>query len=142
MENNSNNSHSNNDNTDVEIDRLRQILNNKINQKKNQIHPSLHNKVYNNSLQQEIDCLKWVLGQTTNTNTTATIKNQRQKIIQINKIQDIVQNEVNKLDTTLRTKSLSIEKRDKFIIYSEILTWVLYVIQSIKEKGIHWQFNI
>ena len=76
---NSNNIGSNN--TDLEIDRFRQILNNKINQKKNEIHPSLHNKIYNNSLQQEIDCLKWVLGHTTNTNTTATtIKNQRQKI--------------------------------------------------------------
>ena len=75
MENNSDTN-----DTDVEIDILRQVLNNKINQKKNEIYP-LHNKVYNNSLQQEIDCLKWVLGHTTNTNTTATtIKNQRQKI--------------------------------------------------------------
>jgi hypothetical protein len=56
--------------------------------------------------------------------------------------EDIVQNEVNKLDTTLRTKSLSIQKRDKFIMYSEILQWILYVIHSIKEKGLHWQFNI
>ena len=131
MENNSDTN-----DTDVEIDRLRQILNNKINQKKNEIHPS-HNKVYNNSLQQEIDCLKWVLGQTTN---TTTIKNQRQ--IQINKIKDVVQNEVNKLETTLTTKSLSMRKRDMFIIYTDILQWVLYIIQSIKEKGLHWQFNI
>ena len=131
MENNSDTN-----DTDVEIDRLRQILNNKINQKKNEIHPS-HNKVYNNSLQQEIYCLKWVLGQTTN---TTTIKNQRQ--IQINKIKDVVQNEVNKLETTLTTKSLSMRKRDMFIIYTDILQWVLYIIQSIKEKGLHWQFNI
>jgi hypothetical protein len=131
MENNSDTN-----DTDVEIDRLRQILNNKINQKKNEIHPS-HNKVYNNSLQQEIDCLKWVLGQTTN---TTTIKNQRQ--IQINKIKDVVQNEVNKLETTLTTKSLSMRNRDMFIIYTDILQWVLYIIQSIKEKGLHWQFNI
>jgi hypothetical protein len=132
-----NNIHSNDaNNTDAELDRLRQVLNNKINQKKNQIHPS-HNKVYNNSLQQEIDCLKWVLGQTTN---TTTIKNQRQ--IQINKIKDVVQNEVNKLETTLTTKSLSMRNRDMFIIYTDILQWVLYIIQSIKEKGLHWQFNI
>ena len=69
-----------------------------------------------------------------------TIKNQRQ--IQINKIEDIVQNEVNKLDTTLRTKSLSIQKRDKFIMYFEILQWIRYVIQSMKEEGLHWRFNI
>jgi hypothetical protein len=43
---NSNNIGSNT--TDLEIDRLRQILNNKINQKKNEIHPS-HNKLYNNN---------------------------------------------------------------------------------------------
>ena len=130
MENNSDTN-----DTDVEIDRLRQVLNNKINQKKNEIHPSLHNKIYNNSLQQEIDCLKWILGQT---NTTI---NQRQ-IIQINKIEDIVQKELDKLEITLTTKPLSIRKRDMFIIYTDILQWVLYVIHSIKEKGVHWQFNI
>jgi hypothetical protein len=131
---------SNGNNTDIELDRFRQIINNKIKEKRNQIFP-LHSMAYNNNVQHEINCLKWVLGQTTNTTTTATtIKNQRQ--IQINKIGDIVQNEVNKLDTTLRTKSLSIQKRDKFIAYNETLNWVLYVIQSIEEKGLHWKFNI
>jgi hypothetical protein len=68
--------------------------------------------------------------------------NKKSKANPKDKIEDIVQNEVNKFDTTLRTKSLSIQKRDKFIMYFEILTWVLYVIQSIKEKGLHWKFNI
>jgi hypothetical protein len=131
MENNNNNSHSNGaNNSDPELDRFRQIINNKINEKKNQIFP-LHSMAYNNNVQHEINCLSWVLG----------ITNQRIQM-QISEVEDIVQNEVNKLDTTLRTKSLSIQKRDKFIMYFEILQWIRYVIQSIKERGLHWQFNI
>jgi hypothetical protein len=126
-----NNNNSNGNNTDIELDRFRQILNNKINEKTNQIFP-LHSMAYNNNVQYEINCLRWVLGKT----------NQRQMQMQMSQIEDIVQNEVNKLDTTLRTKSLSIHKRDKFIMYFEILQWIRYVIQSIKEKGLHWRFNI
>ena len=123
MENN-NNSHSNGANhSDPELDRFRQIINNKINEKKNQIFP-LDSIAYNNSVQHEINCLKWVLGKT----------KQRPTQMQMSQIEDIVQNEVNKLDTTLRTKSISIQKRDKFIMYFEILQWIRYVIQSIKEK--------
>jgi hypothetical protein len=123
------NNNSNDNNADIELDRFRQIINNKIKEKKNQMFP-LHNMAYNNNVQHETNCLKWVLG----------ITNQRQ--MQMSQIEDIVQNEVNKLDTTLRTKSLSMQKRDKFIMYFEILQWIRYVIQSIKEKGLHWQFNI
>jgi len=130
MENN-NNDNSNGNNADIELDRFRQIINNKVDEKKNQIFPS-HSMAYNNNVQHEINCLKWVLGQT----------NQRQVKMQMSQIEDIIQNEVNKLDTTLRTKSLSIQKRDKFIMYFEILQWIRYVIQSIKEKGLHWRFNI
>jgi hypothetical protein len=122
MENN-NNSHSNGaNNSDPELDRFRQIINNKINEKKNQIFP-LHSMAYNNNVQHEINCLSWVLG----------ITNQRIQM-QISEVENIVQNEVNKLDTTLGTKSLSMPKRDKFIIYSETLNWVLYVIQSVEEE--------
>ena len=126
---NSNNC-SNGNNTDLELDRFRQIINNKINEKKNQIYQS-HSMAYNNNVQHEINCLKWVLG----------ITNPRIQI-QISQLENIIQNEVKKFDTTLRTKSLSILKRDKFIVYWETLQWVLYVIQSIKERGLHWQFNI
>lgn len=112
----------NDNNNNLELDRLKQMLNKRIKEKKNQIFP-LHSMAYNNNVRHEINCLKWVLG----------ITNQRQ--IRINRIEDIIQNEVNKLDTTLRTKSLSMQKRDKFIMYFEILQWILYVIQSIKEKG-------
>jgi hypothetical protein len=124
------NNNVNGNNTDIELGRFRQIINNKINEKKNQIFP-LHSMAYNNNVQHEINCLSWVLG----------ITNQRIQM-QISEVEDIVQNEVNKLDTTLRTKSLSIQKRDKFIMYFEILQWIRYVIQSIKEKGVHWQVNI
>jgi hypothetical protein len=129
MENN-NNDNSNGNNADIELDRFRQIINNKVDEKKNQIFPS-HSMAYNNNVQHEINCLKWVLGQT----------KQRQIKMHMSQVEDIVQNEVNKLDTTLRTKSLSLQKRDKFIMYFEILSWVLYVIHSIEEKGLHWQFN-
>jgi hypothetical protein len=124
-----NNNNSNGNNADIELDRFKQILNNKIKEKKNQIFP-LHSMAYNNNVQHEINCLKWVLGQT------------NQKQMQISQIEDIIQNEVNKLDTTLRTKSISIQKRDKFIMYFEILQWIRYVIQSIKEKGLHWKLTI
>jgi hypothetical protein len=42
----------------------------------------------------------------------------------------------------MTTKPINEEKRDMFIIYIETLSWVLYVIHSIKEKGLHWRFNI
>ena len=59
MENN--NSYGNN--TDIELDRFKQILNNKISEKMNQIFP-LHSMAYNNSVHYEINCLEWVLGKT------------------------------------------------------------------------------
>ena len=86
---------------------------------------------YNNNVQHEINCLKWVLG----------ITNQRIQI-QLSQVENIIQSEVNKFDATLRAKSLSILKREKFIIYSETLQWVLYVIRSIEEKGLHWKLTL
>jgi CRISPR/Cas system CSM-associated protein Csm2 small subunit len=60
--NNSNNSNGNN--ADIELDRFRQIINNKINEKKNQIF-LLYSMAYNNNnVQYEINCLRWVLGKT------------------------------------------------------------------------------
>jgi hypothetical protein len=97
MENNSNNGN----NADIELDRFRQIINNKVNEKKNQIFPS-HSIAYNNSLHYEIHCLKWVLGKT----------NQRQ--MQISQVEDIIQKEVNYLNEKMTTKSINVEKRDMF----------------------------
>jgi hypothetical protein len=126
------NNNVNGNNTDIELGRFRQIINNKINEKKNQIFP-LHSMAYNNNVQYEINCLEWVLGKT----------NQRQRIqMQISQVEDIIQKEINYLNGKMTTKSINIEKRDMFVIYSETLNWVLYVIQSIREKGLHWQSNM
>ena len=126
MENNNN---SNGNNADIELDRFKQILNNKINEKMNQIFPS-HSRAYNNNVQHEINCLRWVLGKT----------NQRQ--IQMSQVEDIVQKEINALNGKMTTKPITIEKRDMFITYAETLNWVLYVIQSIEEKGLRWKLTI
>jgi hypothetical protein len=123
------NNNSNGNNADIELDRFKQILNNKISEKMNQIFPS-HSMAYNNSVHYEIHCLRWVLGKT----------NQRQ--IQMNQVKDTIQKEVNYLNGKLTTKSINIEKRDMFITYTETLKWVLYVIHSIKEKGLHWKLTI
>jgi hypothetical protein len=74
--------------------------------------------------------VKCVLGKT----------NQRQ--IQISQVEDIIQKEVNYLNGKMTTKSINKEKRDMFITYTETLNWVLYVIHSIEEKGLHWTLNI
>ena len=56
------NNNNNDSNSSLELDRLKQNLNKKIKEKKNQIHP-LHAKVYNDNLQIEIRSLRWVLEQ-------------------------------------------------------------------------------
>ena len=128
MENN--NSYGNN--TDIELDRFKQILNNKISEKMNQIFP-LHSMAYNNSVHYEIHCLRWVLAKT----------NQRIQIqMQISQVEDVVQKEVNYLNGKMTTKPINKEKRDMFIIYTETLSWVLCVIHSIKEKGLHWKLTM
>jgi hypothetical protein len=123
------NKNSNGNNTDIELNRFKQILNNKINEKKNQIFPS-HSGAYNNSVHYEIHCLSWIIGKT----------NQRQ--IQMSEVEDIIQKEINYLNGKMTTKSINIKKRDMFITYTEILSWVLYVIHSIEEKGLHSKLNI
>lgn len=129
--NNDNNNNSNGNNADIELDRFRQILNNKINEKENQIFPS-HSLAYNNSVHYEIHCLKWVLGKT----------NQRTQIrMQISHVKEIIQKEINYLNEKL-TKSISIDKRDMFIAFTETLNWVLYVIHSIEEKGLQWKLTL
>jgi hypothetical protein len=100
----------NNDDDSNLVNILKQILNNKINEKKNQIFP-LHSMAYNNNVQYEIHCLKWVLGKT----------NQIQRIqMQMSQVEDIIiQKEINYLNGKMTTKSINIEKRDMFVIYSE-----------------------
>jgi hypothetical protein len=113
-----NNNKDNNNNP--ELDRLKQILNKKIKEKKNQIHP-LHAKVYNDNLQIEIRSLRWVLEQ------LATKR-------QINQARCLVEKEINNLGIKMKN-SIDMEERDVLITEVEILLWVLYVIQSIEEKA-------
>jgi hypothetical protein len=113
-----------NDNyAEVELDRFKQIINNKINEKKNQIFPS-HSIAYNNNVQHEMHCLRWVLGLTTS----------QRRQMQMSQVEDLVQKEINDLNGKMTTRPINIEKRDMFIIYTETLNWVLYVIQSIEEE--------
>jgi hypothetical protein len=106
-------------NNNLELDRLKQILNNKIKEKKNQIHP-LHAKVYNDNLQIEIRSLRWVLEQLTS---------QRQ----ISQVRCLVEKEINNLGIKMKN-SIDMEEKDVLITEVEILLWVLYVIQSIEEE--------
>ena len=111
----------NNDNdSNLELDRLKEILNNKVKEKKNQIHP-LHAKVYNDNLQIEIRSLRWVLRQLTSKR-------------QINQVRRLVEKEINNLGIKMKS-SVDMEERDVLITEVEILLWILYVIQSIEEKG-------
>jgi hypothetical protein len=127
-----NNNNSNGNNADIELDRFKQILNNKISEKMNQIFPS-HSMAYNNSVHYEIHCLRWALAKT---------KQRIQIQMQISQVEDIIQKEINYLNGKMTTKSINKEKRDMFITYTETLSWVLYVIHGIKEKGLHWKLTI
>jgi hypothetical protein len=108
-----------NDNSNLELDRLKQILNKKIKEKKNQLHP-LHAKAYNDNLQIEIRSLRWVLKQ---------LISKRQ----INRVRGLVESEVNSLGRKMKN-AIDMEERDSLITEVEILLWVLYVIQSIEEE--------
>jgi hypothetical protein len=113
------NNNNNDSNSSLELDRLKQNLNKKIKENKNQIHP-LHAKVYNDNLQIEIRSLRWVLEQ------LATKR-------QINQARCLVEEEINNLGIKMKN-SIDMEERDVLITEVEILLWVLYVIQSIEEE--------
>jgi hypothetical protein len=68
--------------------------------------------------------------------------NQRQSQMQISQVEDIIQKEINYLNGKMTTNSINIKKRDMFITYTETLSWVLYVIHSIAEKGLHWKLTL
>jgi len=114
-----NDNNSNGNNADRELNRFRLILNNKINEKKNQIFPS-HGRAYNKSVQYEINCLRWVIEKTS------------QRQIQMSQVKDITQIEPNDVNRKMNAKSVNIEKGDMFITYIETLIWVLYVIHGKK----------
>ena len=62
--------------------------------------------------------------------------------MQISQVKDIIQKEINALNGEMTTKSINIKKRDMFITYTETLNWVLYVVHSKEEKGLHWKLTI
>ena len=103
----------------LELDRLKEILNNKVKEKKNQIHP-LHAKVYNDNLQIEIRSLRWLLEQLTSKR-------------QINQVRSLVEKEIKNLEIKMKN-SIRHGERDVLITEVEILLWVLFAIQSIEEK--------
>ena len=115
---------------DIELDRFKQILNNKTKEKNNQIFAS-HSMAYNINVQYEINCLRWVLEKT----------NQRIQI-RMDHVENIIQKEINDLNGKMNAKSVNMQKRDMFITSIETLSWILYVIHSIGEKGLHWKLII
>ena len=102
----------------TDSDRLKELLHEKIAQRKKQIHPA-HNPRFNHDIQLEIDCIEWAL----------------QKI-EVNKIHN------DRLEDVIKTMIKDLEKRnDKAMIRSdtddlwtkiETLQWVLYVIFAIR----------
>jgi len=62
--------------------------------------------------------------------------------MQFSQVEDFIQREINYLNGKITTKPINIEKRDMLIIYTETLSWALYVIHNIKEKGLHWKLTI
>ena len=74
----------NGNNSILELDRLKEILNNKVKEKKNQLHP-LHAKVYNDKLQIELRSLRWLLEQLTSKR-------------QINQVRSLVEKEIKNLE--------------------------------------------
>ena len=90
------------------IDRLKQILDCKIKKTRSDILHDLHNKAYNDSLQNEIRTLEWVLEYTT------------QKKVHIGKLEDIVQDKIAELKMSM-DKAIHREVTDFLFIEIETL---------------------
>lgn len=105
-----------------ELDRLKEILESKIKKTSNDIHES-HNKAYNDSLQNEIHTLEWVLEYTT------------QKKVHIGKLEVIVQDKI--ADLTIRMDNATHrEVTDILFTKIETLRWVLYIIHSVNNRSL------
>ena len=105
------------------IDRLKQVLDCKIKKTRSDIRHELHNKAYNDSLQNEIRTLEWVLEYTT------------QKKVHIGKLEDIVQDKIAELKMRIE-KATNREVTDFLFTKIETLRWVLYVIHSINKGSL------
>ena len=105
------------------IDTLKQVLESKIKKTRNDIRHELHNKAYNDSLQNEILALEWVLQYAT------------QKKVHISKMEVIVQDKI--ADMKIRmNKAIHREDTDFLFTKIETLRWVLYVIHSINKGSL------
>jgi hypothetical protein len=103
---------------DLDSIKLKEFLHEKIDKRKNQIHPA-HNIRFNHDLQLEIDCVKWALNK-----------------IEVNKLP------MDRLEAVTRVMIKDLEKRkgkamkrsdtDDLWIKIESLQWVLFVIFAIK----------
>jgi hypothetical protein len=105
------------------VDRLKQILESKIEKTRSEIRHELHNKAYNDSLQNEILTLEWVLGYIT------------QKKVHIDKIEIIVQDKIADLKIRM-DKAVHREVTDFLFTEMETLRWVLYIIHSINKGSL------
>ena len=90
---------------------------------RNDIRHELHNKAYNDSLQNEIRTLEWVLEYII------------QKKVHISKLEVIVQNKIVNLKIRM-DKAMHREVTDFLFIKIETLRWVLYVIHSINKGSL------
>ena len=105
------------------VDRLKQILESKIEKTRSEIRHELHNKAYNDSLQNEIHILEWVLKYIT------------QKKIHIDKLEVIVQDKIADLKIRMN-KAMHREVTDFIFTKIEALRWVLYIIHSINKGSL------
>jgi hypothetical protein len=105
------------------VDRLKQILESKIEKTRSEIRHELHNKAYNDSLQNEIHILEWVLKYTT------------QKKVHIGKLEIIVKDKIADLKIRMN-KAMHREVTDFIFTKIETLRWVLYIIHSINKGSL------
>ncbi|HZD82798.1 MAG TPA: hypothetical protein VE076_07980 [Nitrososphaeraceae archaeon] len=105
------------------VDRLKQILESKIEKTRSEIRHELHNKAYNDSLQNEIHILEWVLKYIT------------QKKVHIGKLEIIVKDKIADLKIRM-SKAMHREVTDFIFTKIETLRWVLYIIHSINKGSL------
>jgi hypothetical protein len=89
------------------IDRLKQVLECKVKKTRSDIRHDLHSKAYNDSLQNEIRTLEWVLEYTA------------QKKVHIGKLEDIVQDKIADLIIIM---DKAIRREDTDFLFTKIET--------------------
>jgi hypothetical protein len=108
---------------DHELERLKQVIGSRIKKTRSDIRHELHNKAYNDSLQNEIGTLKWVseyIGQ---------------KKLHNDKLEVIVQDKIADLKIRM-DKATHREDTDSLFTKIKTLRWVLYIIHSINKGSL------